>query len=252
MRPLLAKCNFSKGLVILISLTLILLYIGLFFKIRAHIKEISDFPLVNKEKIAAFKMEPVKNPEFLFLGNSITEGFDLKKHFGKPYLNRGIGGNTTEAVLYRLDEVINREPKNIILMIGVNDISRGVEENEILDNYGSILKRLRSSLPNCKLFTLSILPVRESYDTRRIAINTAYWISFIRPFDINPKIVSLNNKVQKISADNGAIFLNIHANYLDSNIDAHLNEKLAYDNVHLNEKGYELLAELLKERIDGI
>lgn len=252
MNSSLPKLTFIKGVIILITLTLVLFYFGIFFKIRAHIKEISDFPLVNKDKIEAFKMEPVTNPEFLFLGNSITEGFDLKKHFGKPYLNRGIGGNTTEALLYRLEEVISQAPKNIILMIGVNDISRGVEETETVDNYREILDRLQNSLPYTKIYTISVLPVRDSYDERRFAINMAYWMTFVRPFDINPSIVSLNQKIEALSEKNGVKYLDFYNYFLLGDIGNDLNPELAIDNVHLNDKGYKLLSKLLKENISGI
>lgn len=252
MNSSLPKLTFIKGVIILITLTLVLFYFGIFFKIRAHIKEISDFPLVNKDKIEAFKMEPVTNPEFLFLGNSITEGFDLKKYFGKPYLNRGIGGNTTEAILNRLDDVISQEPKNIILMIGVNDISRGVEETETVDNYMEILDRLQNSLPYTKIYTISVLPVRDSYDERRFAINIAYWMTFVRPFDINPSIVNLNQKIEVLSEIRGIEFIDIQRYFLEERDQLQLNPELAIDNVHLNENGYELLTQLLKEHIEGI
>lgn len=192
------------------------------------------------------------DPEFLFLGNSITEGFDLQKHFGKPYVNRGIGGNTTEAILFRLDEVIRLNPKNIILMIGVNDISRGVDEEEILDNYRQILDRIQNALPGIRIFTLSVLPVRDNFDLRRLAINTAYWMTFVRPYDMNPSIIALNQKISVISEDAGVTYFDIHSYFLEDKGDLQLNSSLAVDNVHLNEKGYALLTQLLRERIDGI
>lgn len=220
--------------------------------VRMHISKVSDFPKVNTEKILTFKSDTFKEPVFLFLGNSITESFDLVKHFNKPYVNRGIGGNTTEAVLYRLDEVIEKKPQNIILMIGVNDISRGVVASETLLNYQEIIHRLQISLPQTVIYTLSVLPVRDSYNFRRFAINTMYSLSFIRPFNINPSIVRLNQKIEEISEKTGVKYLNLYNYFLQSENSNELDPELALDNVHLNEKGYELLAKLLKERVESI
>jgi lysophospholipase L1-like esterase len=194
----------------------------------------------------------MQNPEFLFLGNSIMEGYQLEKHFNKPYLNRGIGGDTAEGILLRLYEVIDKIPANIVFMIGINDISLGIDEDVILENYKAILDDIGDNLPHCKIYTLSVLPVIDTYSPERFGLNAAYWLSGINPYEINDKIVWLNKKIMKIAEKTGTQFIDLHSCFLDQENKKDLNPELTYDNVHLNEKGYQLMTKLLREKIEDI
>ena len=194
----------------------------------------------------------MQNPEFVFLGDSIMEGFQLEKHFNKPYLNRGTGGDTAEGILMRLDEVIEEKPDIIVFMIGINDISLGIDEDVILENYKTILDDIADYLPHCKIYTLSVLPVIDTYSPGSFELNTAYWLSGINPDHINDKIVRLNEKIKEIAEKTGARFIDLHSFFLDPENKKDLNPELTYDNVHLNPKGYQLMTTVLKDKIEGI
>jgi len=216
----------------------------------SHINKINNFKESNKYRIEQFKKDTTQNPEVIFLGNSITEMYDLNKYYpNKNYLNRGIGGNTTAAILYRLDEVIERNPENIILMIGVNDISRGISLDSLLTNYNAILSEFKTKLPNTNVFTISILPVRNSYNFKRLAIDLSYRISFIRPWNMNEAINNANMEIQKLSDSYNFTFLDLNHYFLKSK---YLNPELASDNVHLNDEGYQKLSMLIKDSINTI
>src|SRR5215471_4908376 len=79
----------------------------------------------------------------VFLGDSITDGWKLGQYFpGKPYVNRGISGQTTPQMLVRMfPDVINLQPEALIILAGTNDIARntGPETAEIIeDNFRAI------------------------------------------------------------------------------------------------------------------
>ena len=79
----------------------------------------------------------------VMLGDSLTEGIDWRELFPDvKILNRGIGGDTSAGVLNRLDEVIGRHPKIVVLMIGANDLRMGVPVPQVAANIRSIVQTL--------------------------------------------------------------------------------------------------------------
>src|SRR4051795_6256291 len=74
----------------------------------------------------------------VFLGDSITDVWDLQKYFpGKPYVNRGISAQTTPNMLVRFrQDVVNLKPKAVIILAGTNDIAgnTGPESLEEIEN----------------------------------------------------------------------------------------------------------------------
>ncbi|MEZ5396580.1 MAG: GDSL-type esterase/lipase family protein [Bryobacterales bacterium] len=76
----------------------------------------------------------------VFLGDSITDGWQLNQYFpGKPYLNRGIGGQITGQMLGRLKaDVLDRKPRVVVLLGGTNDLARGVPIDAIQNNIAMI------------------------------------------------------------------------------------------------------------------
>jgi hypothetical protein len=72
------------------------------------------------------KAQPADPQRVVFLGDSITDGWKLAQYFpGKPYVNRGISGQTTAQMLVRMfEDVINLKPAVLVLYAGTNDIAR--------------------------------------------------------------------------------------------------------------------------------
>ena len=77
-----------------------------------------------KKVVKEFKKYPLNKGDIVFLGNSITAGGnDWSIRLNYPNIrNRGIGGDVTEGVLHRLDEITYYEPKAVFLLIGINDL----------------------------------------------------------------------------------------------------------------------------------
>lgn len=113
--------------------------------------------------------------DLLFLGDSITQGWNdnanWKKHYGhRKAMNAGIGGDRTQHVLWRLDHgnIDGIKPKLAVLMIGTNNSNR--EDNtaeEIADGIKAIVAKLREKLPETKILVLAIFPRGEKPNPQR-------------------------------------------------------------------------------------
>jgi len=101
----------------------------------------------------------------VFLGDSITQGWgDLGQHFPQyRCANRGISGDTTRGVLYRLQEdVLDLAPAAVVLLIGTNDIGLGADPADVAENMAAILAALRRSNPKLPVIVCSVMPSHAS------------------------------------------------------------------------------------------
>ena len=119
------------------------------------------------KKLAQFKQEneTIEFCDVVFLGDSLTDGYSLKAHYPKyAMLNRGIGGDTTQGVIERLEEsVFKVEPKVVVLLIGGNDVARDRSNDYILYNYKIIINNIKSKLPNTKIIMQSMYPLGAEF-----------------------------------------------------------------------------------------
>ncbi|MCD4737039.1 MAG: sialate O-acetylesterase [Bacteroidales bacterium] len=176
----------------------------------------------------------IKSADIVFLGDSLTEWFDLDTYFpGGKDLNRGISGDTTEGIIYRYDEILNAGTDKLFLMIGINDIFQGVPEERIEDNIEKILADFFGMSARTVIYLQSILPVNEA----RLIVDE----------DINTTIYRLNNKFRMLAKKYKAKYLDLHIDFL--NTEGQMSRDFTYDGVHLSMDGYILWAELIKEYV---
>jgi lysophospholipase L1-like esterase len=100
----------------------------------------------------------------VFLGDSITEGWrTLATDFPKlKVVNRGIGGDITSGVLYRLKaDVLSLDPSGIVLLIGTNDVGDGADAEDVAANIRLILQAIKDFNPNLKVIVCKIMPRSE-------------------------------------------------------------------------------------------
>ncbi|MCL2515627.1 MAG: GDSL-type esterase/lipase family protein [Microbacteriaceae bacterium] len=99
-----------------------------------------------------------------FVGDSLTERGDWQQVLpGRPVLNFGVGGNTTDDLLDRLDEVVDAGPTTVVLEIGTNDFAWRVPVEEVVVNIERVLSELRAKLPAARIIAQSILPRQQEY-----------------------------------------------------------------------------------------
>lgn len=174
----------------------------------------------------------------VFMGNSITEGWgNIHPAFfsGKPYINRGIGGQTTPQMLLRFRaDVIDLKPAVVVILAGTNDIAGNTGPSTlkmIADNIFSMAELAKAH--GIKVVLSSVLPV---YDYP--------WKPGLQPVD---KIMRLNNQIKEYAERNGCIYLD----YFSSMADERKGLKATYsaDGVHPNEAGYRVMAPLAEKAI---
>jgi lysophospholipase L1-like esterase len=187
-----------------------------------------------QKRLAAFNKEKTKTGKLLFLGNSITEGGNWKKLTGdSASINRGISGDVTFGVLRRLDEVTKHQPAKIFLLIGVNDLAKGIPEDVIIGNILTIARNLRARVPNAQVLVQSLLPVNPSFK------------NFPKGYDRNESIATINEQLRKAAERYGYTFVDIHSGFSD--VQGLLLASYSTDGLHLSAAGYQRWAAILKE-----
>ncbi|MFB2878717.1 GDSL-type esterase/lipase family protein [Floridanema aerugineum] len=177
------------------------------------------------------KVAAEKQPEHLniLLGDSLSLWFppDLLPT-NKNWLNQGISGEVSQGLWRRLGLFDRTQPQRIYIMIGINDLIRGVDDRTLLQNYRKILRRLRRVHPQTQVIVQSILPHGGEEATwegrdRLIAIPIT-------------RIQQLNQQLAVIAQEEEVKFLDLYP--LFTNAQGHLRADLTTDGLHLNRQGY--------------
>jgi len=201
---------------------------------------LQDWAQLQRYRQANAELRPPKKGEsrVIFYGNSITEGW--ARHFdamfpGKPYIGRGIGGQTTPQMLVRFrQDVIALKPKVVVILAGTNDIAgnTGPSTLEMIeDNLASMAELATSN--GIRVVLSSVLPV---YDYK--------WRPGLEPA---PKIVALNEWMKAYARRRGLVYLDYHTPMADER--QGMRADLSPDGVHPNETGYRLMAPLAERAI---
>jgi lysophospholipase L1-like esterase len=177
-------------------------------------------------------LTPPKNAT-VFLGNSITErGAWGELLSGQPIMNRGIGGDNTFGVLARLEGIAKAKPKKLFLLIGINDLSRGLPKEVILNNYNRILTYLTTHTPKTKIYIQSVLPLYEPYTKEAYLKNK------------KDSILNLNVGIKQVAEKFKLTYINLHEIFADENGD--LKKEYTADGIHLKPAAYVLWVQFLK------
>jgi lysophospholipase L1-like esterase len=188
-----------------------------------------------KQRVRFFKQMPNEKKEIVFLGNSITEAGEWQELIpGKAVKNRGISGDVTYGVLARLDEVLASKPRKVFLLIGVNDLKRGIPVDTVAQNYQRIVERIKATSPKTKLYIQSVLPINEAMVSESYKRIT------------NPLITALNKKLAQVATRYQCTYVNIHGVMADEQ--GQLAKVLTPDGIHLWPSSYTHWVDYLKEK----
>lgn len=162
-------------------------------------------------------------------GDSLSLWFPAKLlPAGRAWLNQGISGETSKGLLKRLTLLDRTQPETVFVMIGINDLIRGVTDEAILDNQRLIIQDLRWVHPNVQIIIQSILPHSGAKAT---------WEGRDRLLAIpNNRIRELNRQLALLAQEEGVKFLDLYELFTDSQ--GNLRIELSSDGLHLNEQGY--------------
>jgi lysophospholipase L1-like esterase/ketosteroid isomerase-like protein len=175
----------------------------------------------------------------VFYGNSITDVWakDFPTMFpGKPYIGRGISGQTTPQMLVRFNQdVVALKPKVVVILAGTNDIAgnTGPSTLEMIeDNLRSMTEVAKAN--GIRVVLSSVLPVFDYA-----------WRPGLEPA---PKIIALNAWMKQYAAKSGAVYLDYHTPMKDARNG--LRADLTNDGVHPTEAGYRVMAPLAEKAIE--
>lgn len=200
----------------------------------------NDWPNLAYYREENKKLKPAAPDEnrVVFMGNSITEGWILASpefFEGKPYIDRGISGQTTPQMLIRFrPDVIDLKPKVVVLLCGVNDIAQNTGPSTLGMIEGNIASMAELAKANgIKVILCSVLP---AFDFP--------WRPGLEPAD---KIVDLNKWIKYYASENGFIYLD----YFSAMADERNGMKSLYseDGVHPNKAGYKVMEGLVERAI---
>ena len=174
----------------------------------------------------------------VFMGNSITEGWkNIRPEFfsGRPYINRGISGQTTPQMLIRFrPDVINLKPGVVVILAGTNDIAgnTGPSTLEMIeDNIKSMVDIAKAN--KIKVVLSSVLPAYEFG-----------WNPSVKPAE---KIAALNLWIKNYCSANKIVYLDYYSSLVDDR--KGLKKEYSEDGVHPNNKGYFVMEPLAEEAI---
>jgi lysophospholipase L1-like esterase len=175
----------------------------------------------------------------VFLGDSITDIWKLEKFFpGKPYVNRGISGQTTPQMLVRMyPDVIDLKPDAVILLAGTNDVAgnTGPETAKMIEeNYKAITELAQAH--HIKVILCSLTPVSDY---------TAHPQTVRRP---PTQILELNAWIKSYAARVHATFADYYSALVDS--EGMLRDGYSNDGLHPNDRGFALLAPVAEAAIE--
>jgi lysophospholipase L1-like esterase len=187
-----------------------------------------------KEKQQIQESVLVRCGDIVFLGNSITERAPLKDLFpGFQVINRGIGGDIVWGVSDRLDAILKGQPVMILLLIGINDVGRGIPVELIAARYEQVIGQIRSQSPSTRLVLQTVIPINEKI------MQYAYMKGK------TPNIEALNKEIIRLGREYELTVVPLFEKFKDG--EGFLPEELTLDGIHLSSKGYEKWRAILAE-----
>ena len=214
--------------------------------VTANDARLRDWPALGRYREAN---RTVKEAKVVFMGDSITDNWQQPRFGGffpgKPYLDRGIGGQTTPQMLLRFrPDVIDLNPKVVVILAGTNDIAgnTGPTSNEEIEGNLASMSELAHA-HNIKVVFSSITPV-SSY---HLATPNANPQTSQRPMG---RILAVNDWMKKYAASHGDAYLDYFSAMVDDK--GLLREELSADDLHPTAKGYEIMAPLAEAAIQRV
>lgn len=209
------------------------------FKKSVNYSKITEYNREQRTKRENYRIlneECALKNQTVLLGDSITDFFnwyelfyDFSKNSGQAVYNRGISGDTTDRLLERLYEnVLNIEPKNIVLLIGTNDIGRGLPLSMSVENVSKIIEESKKVCPDINFILQAVYPInrgmRDKFEKRS-----------------NKKIDLMNKEFIKLSEKYNCIWVDITDKLKDET--ENLKKEYTFDGLHLNVNAYKIVAE---------
>ena len=208
----------------------------------------TDWPNLARYQEENKKVPPANKNEqrVVFMGDSITDSWDDPAFGGffpgKPYINRGISGQTTPQMLIRFrPDVIAHEPKLVVILAGTNDLAGNTGPTTLEAIEGNLQSMADLAKANgIRVVLASVLPVSD-YELRdgKPIVQTGR-----RPPE---QILALNKWLQEFTKSRGLVYLDYFSAMVDDK--GFLKNELSDDGLHPNAQGYAVMAPLAEAAI---
>jgi len=176
----------------------------------------------------------------VFMGDSITDIWDLAKYFpGKPYVNRGISGQTTPQMLVRFHpDVVELKPAVVVILAGTNDIAGNTGPETLEQIEGNIASM--ADIARAEGIRVVLSSVTPDYPATKAA----------RFYDDRPpeKIRELNRWIQSFCESTGCVYLDYYSKMVDEH--GELRQNLSEDGLHPNAAGFALMSPMAEAAIE--
>ncbi len=207
---------------------------------KAQQKDWANLRFYAKENKALSEQIPMSD-HVVFMGNSITQFWkDLRPEFFSEnlYLDRGISGQTTPQMLLRFrQDVIDLQPKAVVILAGINDIAENTGPTTIETIFGNIVSMVELAQANdIEVILCSVLPA-----------GAFPWNPNINPKE---KIIQLNDLLSSYAKKHQLPYVNYYEAMVMK--DKSLNANYAEDGVHPNKKGYAVMEPLVEKAIQQL
>jgi lysophospholipase L1-like esterase len=207
------------------------------FILRTSYKDKSDSIMITrankykvfKEKESLQESLPIIPSDVVFVGNSLTERFPVTEMFlnQKSVLNRGIASNSSFDILPRFKRICSHKPSKIFLMVGINDLSLSIPEEETFSNIESMLREVNRT--ETQLYLQSILPVDDVTKTR--------------------KIINYNKRLKSLCDKYKIVYVNLFDSFQNGTV---IKPNLTTDGTHLTAEAYHIWKKLVEPHVLGV
>lgn len=191
-------------------------------------------PEIYPSRVDLYRSFKHSKKDIVFLGNSITFWGEWPELLRMKHIkNRGIPGDITYGVLARLDEVIKGKPAKVFILIGINDVAKGIPDSIIISNCRRMVQRIQSGSPRTKIYFQTMLPTNASFNKL-----TAH-------YNKGEHIQRVNAGLKAMAAEENVVLIDLYAAFADD--EGNLYKHLSFDGVHLTKEGYDIWVTILKQ-----
>lgn len=187
-------------------------------------------------------VEKVIDDNYLFLGDSITEQYDIKKYFEDyPVVNSGVSGDVAGSIVKDMKKrVYDYNPSKIFLLVGINDLRKGKDNNEIVSDIKEIVKLIKDNRPYSEIYLESIYPINKTDDDK--VSDSVRDIEFD-----NEKIIEVNDLLKEMAKEEKINYIDLYNKLVDD--DGNLNISYTKDGLHISDDGYKVITDELMKYI---
>lgn len=218
-----------------------LIFFILIFTFTVTMAKTQDWADLKRYEVAnaAIQARAESEKSVVYMGDSITDFWisnDSVFFAAKPYLDRGISGQTTGQMLIRFrEDVINLKPGVVVILAGINDIAENNGPEKLEDIFGNIVSMVELAKANhIKVVLSSLLP--------------AFALPWRPAIDPLPKVRALNEMIKSYADQNNIVYLDYFTAMADSRGGLPVN--LSKDGIHPNLAGYKIMEPLAEKAIN--